>query len=64
VLAAKSLGPTQRARILGWMLEPDEISAPLFLELMTTSTFRLAPPTHFAALHQMLIAARGSGYIP
>src|SRR5581483_1339653 len=42
VLASKKLDDAMRAKLLSWMLEPDEGSAPLLLELMTTSTFRIA----------------------
>jgi ABC-type phosphate/phosphonate transport system substrate-binding protein len=64
VLAAKSLGPSERARVLAWMLNPDQASALLLLELMTTSTFRMASADHFAPLWAMLQAARASGYVP
>jgi hypothetical protein len=45
------------------MLSPDESSAPLLLELMTTSTFRLASANHFQPLWGMLQAARASGFV-
>lgn len=64
VLASPSLDAGTRAKVLGWMLEPDEASAPLLLELMTTSTFRIASADHFAPLTTLLEAARKSGYVP
>jgi ABC-type phosphate/phosphonate transport system substrate-binding protein len=64
VLASKKLDDAMRAKVLGWMLEPDEGSAPLLLELMTTSTFRIASSDHFAPLTALLEAAKKSGYVP
>lgn len=63
ILATKQLDPALRAKVMGWMLEPDDASAPLLLELMTTSTFRIASPDHFAPLTALLEAAKKSGYI-
>lgn len=61
IVIASDRSATDRAALVRWFLSPDRTSQPLLLELMTTTTFRLADANHFAPLGRVLHAARALG---
>jgi phosphonate transport system substrate-binding protein len=61
VVIAVDRNDAEREALVRWFLAPDRTSQPLLLELMTTTTFRIAEADHFAPLGRVLHAARALG---
>jgi hypothetical protein len=61
-MAATLLPATIRASVTRWLLNLDARSSELMSELLHSSDFRVASPTHYESLRHTVRAARARGF--